>query len=117
MESLRDWYWWPGMHLTVAECLRSCDACQKDKGTDFPAVPIQESWKGTGPFQGWHIDLAGPFPPDADGCRYIWLAVDPFSKWVEAELLPTKQSWRTARALYALVSRWGKPHWVTTDNG
>ena len=45
------------------------------------------------------------------------IAVDPFSKWVEAELLPTKQSWRTARALYTIVARWGKPHWVTTDNG
>ena len=97
--------------------MRTCDACQKDKGTQFTYVPVQESWKGTGPFQGWHIDLAGPFPPDSDGNRYIWVAVDPFSKWVEAELLPTKQSWRTARAMYTLIARWGKPHWVTTDNG
>lgn len=31
--------------------------------------------------------------------------------------MPSKQSWRTAKALYELVARWGKPSWITTDNG
>ena len=55
-----------------------------------------EAWKGNKPFQGWHVDLAGPFPPDPDGNRYLCVAVDPFSKWVEATLLQTKHSGRTA---------------------
>ncbi len=43
--------------------------------------------------------------------------MDPFSKWVEAIPLVTKDSWRTARALYEVIARWGKPSWITTDNG
>ena len=43
--------------------------------------------------------------------------MDPFSKWVEAMPIVTKESWRTARALYDVLARWGKPCWVTTDNG
>ena len=50
MEALREWYWWPGMHLTVAECLAYCETCQKDKGKAYTTVPLQETWKGTAPF-------------------------------------------------------------------
>ncbi len=92
-------------------------ACQKDRPPPPVHVPIQETWKGSRPFQGWHIDLAGPFPADDDGHRYLFVAVDPFSKWVEAVTLQDKKSWRTARALYEILARWGKPSWVTTDNG
>ena len=64
------------------------------------------------------MDLAGPFPQDDDENRQLFVAVDPFSKWVKAVPLPSKDSWRTARALYnEIVARWGKPAWVTTDNG
>lgn len=57
------------------------------------------------------------FPRDHDGNRFLFVAVDPFSKWVEAMPIVTKESWRTARALYDVLARWGKPCWVTTDNG
>ena len=53
-----------------------------------------------------------------DGNRYLLVAVDPFSKWVEARAVPSLHSWRAAEFLYDdLVARWGKPRWVRTDNG
>ncbi len=61
--------------------------------------------------------MAGTFPRDDDGNRYLFVAVDPFTKWVEAIPMPSKESWRTAKALYDVIARWGKPGWVTTDNG
>ena len=67
---------------------------------------------------GWSIDAAGPFPPDGDGNRYLLVAIDPFSKWVEAEPVPSLHSWRAAEFLYwSIVVRWGKPRYVRTDNG
>ena len=74
--------------------------------------------KGKAPFLGWSIDAAGPFPPDADGNRYLLVAVDPFSKWVEMRAVPSLHSWRVADFLYDdIISRWGKPQYVRTDNG
>ena len=31
--------------------------------------------------------------------------------------MPSLHSWRAAEFLYDLVSCWGKPRWVRTDNG
>ena len=70
-----------------------------------------------GPFKGWSFDLAGPFPRDVDGNQYLVVAVDPFSKWVEAKLLQSKHTWSTADFLWRLIARWGKPLWICSDNG
>ena len=83
--------------------------------------PVEElRWipKGTAPFQGWSIDAAGPFPVDESGNRYLLVAIDPFSKWVEAVPSPSLNSWRAADFLYSrIVTAWGKPQFVRTDNG
>lgn len=74
--------------------------------------------KGNAPFVGWSLDAAGPFADDEDGNRYLLVAVDPFSKWIEAALSPSLQSWRVAEFLYnSVITRWGKPRYVRTDNG
>ena len=36
---------------------------------------------------------------------------------MEAAPLVTKHSWKTAQAMWEIVCRWGKPSWVTSDNG
>ena len=83
--------------------------------------PLEElRWidKGAAPFAGWSIDAAGPFPADDDGNRYLLVAVDPFSKWVEATPVPSLHSWRAADFLYQrIVTHWGKPRYIRTDNG
>ncbi len=35
-------------------------------------------------------------PPDLEGNRYLFVATDVFSRWVEAVPMPSKESWRTA---------------------
>ena len=41
----------------------------------------------------------GPFPKDADGNLFLLVAVDPFSKWVEARPVPSLHSWCAAEFL------------------
>lgn len=74
--------------------------------------------KGSAPFAGWSIDAAGPFAADEDGNRYLLVAIDPFSKWVEAVPTPSLNSWRAADFLYQrIITCWGKPRYIRTDNG
>ena len=49
---------------------------------------------------------------------YLFVAVDVFSKWVEAVPLKSKHSFCTADALYnKIVARWGWPAAIRLDNG
>ena len=117
-EALRFHFWWPGMHLDVAECVRRCPTCQKERPPRPPQEELRWIDKGEAPFLGWSIDSAGPFPRDEDGNRYLFVAIDPFSKWVEAVPAPSLHSWRAAEFLYhRIVTQWGKPRYVRTDNG
>jgi len=62
--------------------------------------------------------LAGPFPRDEQGNRYLAVAVDCLTKWVEARPIPSKHAFRVADWFYQdILARWGKPDWVRTDNG
>lgn len=70
------------------------------------------------PFTGWSIDLMGPMPPDENGNRYLAVAVDVFSKWVEATPIPNKRAFTTCDWLFSdIMARWGRPAFIRADHG
>nr|GEX64050.1 reverse transcriptase domain-containing protein [Tanacetum cinerariifolium] len=63
-------------------------------------------------FDVWGIDFMGPFP-NFKGNKYILVAVDYLSKWVEAKALPTNDARVVVKFLKFLFSRFGTPKGVT----
>ena len=62
--------------------------------------------------------MAGELPPTARGNRYVMIAVDHFTKWVELVPLKSKSSADVAHAfLDQVLSRFGAPGEVLTDQG
>nr|GEZ24892.1 reverse transcriptase domain-containing protein [Tanacetum cinerariifolium] len=59
-------------------------------------------------FDVWGIDFMGPFP-SSKGNKYILVAVDYLSKWVEAKALPTNDARVVVKFLKSLFSRFGAP--------
>ena len=92
LEALRHQFWWPAMHLDMHTYLKTCTTCQKTSPPKQPVEEYRAAHKGTAPLQAWAIDLAGPFPADADGNVWLAVAVDPFSKWIEARPMPSKHA-------------------------
>jgi len=41
------------------------------------------------PFAQWGLDILGPFPISTGQQKYLLMAINYFTKWVEAELLAT----------------------------
>ncbi|GJW80336.1 reverse transcriptase domain-containing protein [Tanacetum coccineum] len=62
------------------------------------------------------IDFMGPFP-SSRGNRYILVAVDYVSKWVEAKALPTNDARVVVKFLKQLFSRFGTPRAIISDRG
>nr|GFA41127.1 reverse transcriptase domain-containing protein [Tanacetum cinerariifolium] len=67
-------------------------------------------------FDVWGIDFMGPFP-SSKGNKYILVAVDYLSKWVEAKALPTNDARVVVKFLKSLFSWFGTPKAVISDRG
>ena len=71
------------------------------------------------PFHGWAIDLIGQiYPPSSKGHKFILIATDYFTKWVQA--IPLKQVTSTNMIDFVkeyIVSLFGIPQTMTTDQG
>ncbi|GJU88684.1 reverse transcriptase domain-containing protein [Tanacetum coccineum] len=67
-------------------------------------------------FDVWGIDLMGPFP-SSRGNKYILVAVDYLSKWVEAKALPTNDARVVVKFLKSFFSRFGALRAIISDRG
>nr|GEY81601.1 reverse transcriptase domain-containing protein [Tanacetum cinerariifolium] len=65
-------------------------------------------------FDVWGIDFKGPFP-SSRGNKYILVAVDYLSKWVEARALPTNYAQVVCKFLKSLFARFGTPRAIISD--
>ncbi|XP_048618623.1 uncharacterized protein LOC125589950 [Brassica napus] len=84
-------FWWPHMFKDTQDFVSRCDSCQRrgniTKRNEMPQNPILE----VEVFDVWGIDFMGPFPSSYTN-KYILVAVDYVSKWVEAIASPTNDA-------------------------
>ncbi|GJV25159.1 reverse transcriptase domain-containing protein [Tanacetum coccineum] len=97
------------MVKTVHSCQRQGKISQKD---EMPQNAIQVCEI----FDIWGIDFMGPFP-SSRGNKYILVAVDYLSKWVEAKALPTNDARVVVKFLKSLFARFGTPRTIISDRG
>ena len=97
--------------------MSSCNECQRtgniSKRHEMPLSNILEVQV----FDVWGIDFMGPFPSSC-GNRYILVAVDYVSKWVEAIPSQAADS-KTVQRLFKKIifPRFGTPRFVISDGG
>ena len=58
----------------------------------------------------------GPFPRAPGGYRYLYVAIDKFTKWAEVEAVRTIPAGSAVKFIKGL-SRFGVPNRIITDNG
>nr|GEX94069.1 reverse transcriptase domain-containing protein [Tanacetum cinerariifolium] len=66
-------------------------------------------------FNVWGIDFMGLFP-SSRGNKYILVAVDYLSEWVEAKALPTNDARVVCKFLKSLFARFGTPRAIIIDH-
>ncbi|GJX38457.1 reverse transcriptase domain-containing protein [Tanacetum coccineum] len=67
-------------------------------------------------FDVWGINFMGPFP-SSRGNKYILMAIDYLSKWVEVKALPTNDARVVCKFLTSLFIRFGAPRAIISDSG
>nr|GEU99814.1 reverse transcriptase domain-containing protein [Tanacetum cinerariifolium] len=106
-------FFWPSIYRDAHDMIKSCDMCQRQgkisQRDEMPQNTIQDCEI----FDVCGIDFMGPFPA-SKGNKYILIAVDYLSKWVEAKALPTNDA-RVVKFLKSLFSRFGIPRAIISN--
>jgi hypothetical protein len=86
-KAIKQRFFWPSINLDAKKLVQECEACQKTANQqNLPSMPIHlipPSW----PLQRWGMDLVGPLSTAQGKCKFTSVAVDYFTKWVEAKAL------------------------------
>ncbi|XP_058763854.1 uncharacterized protein LOC131637289 [Vicia villosa] len=116
---LRAGYYWLTMETDCYHYTKTCHKCQiyADK-MHVPPTPLNvmsSPW----PFSMWGIDMIGMIEPKAsNGHRFILVAIDYFTKWVEAASYANVTRQVVTRFIkHNIICRYGVPSRIITDNG
>src|SRR3954464_11732283 len=100
------------------DIVQRCNDCQRyaDKphtlGSEICTIPL--AW----PFAQWGIDMIGKLPKSSPGGHvFLLVAVDKFSKWIEAMPITNQRGATAVKFFESIVYRFEVPHSIITDNG
>nr|XP_025637940.1 uncharacterized protein LOC112733259 [Arachis hypogaea] len=115
---IRAGYFWPTVIRDSIQIVKNCDKCQRHANI-HQATPHQLSTiSAERPFGTWGIDLVGPFPTAPGQLRYLIVAIDYYTKWIEAEPLSSITATQCRKFLWRqIITRFGIPEIVISDNG
>ena len=93
------------------DIVRRCNGCQRfaDKphapGSELRPIPM--AW----PFAQWGLDMIGKLPKSSKGGHvYLLVAVDKFTKWIEAMPVTNQKGKTSIKFFESIVYRFGVPH-------
>ena len=115
---LKERFYWPGCTEAVGEWCRNCISCTTRK-TVAPKrrAPLQTIKAGY-PMQIVSVDLMGPLPETEDGCKYVMVAMDCFTRWVEVYAIRNQEATTVAKKLVdEMFCRFSPPEQLHSDQG
>ncbi|GKV02052.1 hypothetical protein SLEP1_g14536 [Rubroshorea leprosula] len=86
---LRHGYYWPTMVEDAQNYVKKCPTCQFNADDIHMPGEMLSSLTSPWPFAQWGVDLLGPFIKGKGGCTFLVVAMDYFTKWIEAKPLST----------------------------
>ncbi len=118
VKKIREWFYWPKLATDARDFCRSCEICQKRKAhPSRPHHPLQQDKIGE-PMQKMTIDLLSFDRRTLQGHKYMLVAVDSLTKWVEVVPLSDMEAETVARALVThVICRLGIPAQIHSDMG
>jgi hypothetical protein len=111
-------FYWPDIICAANRVTRSCEVCQKFSPRSGNPSQFTKLIAHTWPLQHWGLDIIRPLPTAQGNLKFTFVAVEYFTKWIEARAVSTITS-KTAQKFFwqNIVCRFGVPSELTVDNG
>ncbi|GJR42503.1 reverse transcriptase domain-containing protein [Tanacetum coccineum] len=111
-------YYWPTMYNDATKVVSACANCQEHapimRKPQCDMFSISSPW----PFYQWGIYLVGQFPEAPGRVKFLVVAIDYFTKWVEAAPLATITRKNILKFVWNnIVCHFGIPGVIIRDNG
>ena len=115
---VRDRFYWVQSRADVQKWCRNCDLCSARRGPQRKIRAPLGQYNVGAPFERIAIDVLGPLPVSENGNKYLLIAQDYFTKWIEAYPLPNQEAITIAEVLVReLIARFGVPMSLHSDQG
>jgi ribonuclease HI len=113
----RQGFYWPKEASNATYLVQKCENCKRCARDQKKPSSLTQLIQPTWPLQRWGLDLLGPLPPAQGNLKYVVVAVEYFSKWIEAKPLATITSATIQKFFWQnIVCRFSVPKAITVDN-
>ncbi|XP_020205587.1 uncharacterized protein LOC109790774 [Cajanus cajan] len=114
---LRARYYWPTLTADCANFTQQCKPCQQHGLLVHQPAEELHFITAPWPFSIWGMNILGPFPPAKGQVKFLIVAIDHFTKWIEVEAVATITANNVQKFLWKnIITRFGVPYAMITDN-
>ncbi|XP_057518009.1 uncharacterized protein LOC130798929 [Amaranthus tricolor] len=115
---LRSGYYWPSLREDAETLVKRCPECQYHSKIERKPSNYLSIMQAVLPFDKWGMNLLGPFPPAKGQRKFIIVAIDYFTKYVEAEPLSSVTDNQVYQFIWRnIITRYDIPRVIITNNG
>ncbi|GJU96316.1 reverse transcriptase domain-containing protein [Tanacetum coccineum] len=116
-KAMRQGYYWPTMHADAKEEVDKCDSCQIHSPVLRLPKTHMTSIMAPWPFYQWGIGHPRTIAPHHRRAKFVIVAIDYFTKWIEAKPLVKITGKEVIRfVMDNIICRFGLPRIIVTDN-
>ncbi|XP_021861026.1 uncharacterized protein [Spinacia oleracea] len=114
----RQGYYWPTMLTDAQEYVKKCEKCQMFSAViNRPANDLMPILNPI-PFAQWGMDILGSFTTATGGRKFLIVAVDYFTKWIEAEPVAKITANQVKKFIWKnIITMFGLPTAIVMDHG
>ncbi|GJX60486.1 reverse transcriptase domain-containing protein [Tanacetum coccineum] len=110
-------YYWPSMHRDVSRIIQDCEKCKEQsvvkKRAEIGAIAAGNAW----PFSHWGVNILGPLSTAPGGLKFLAVAIEHSTKWIEAKPLTTVSARHVERFVWEyVVCRFGVPQIISSKD-
>lgn len=109
-------YWWPALPKDTREYVKSCEICQKTKVERQKPAGSMFSFSAYFPFDIIAMDSLGPLPPSLSNKKHIFVAIDCFTRYVDAEASDDILATTCSKFIKRFIGKFGVPKTILSDN-